>query len=140
MNNDLYMYSNGYRFSVGSIKKINEKTYTMSCGYKLRKDTFDKEAYKLTDEEALIYKGELIKNLAQGVQSLKNFKYDLSLLNRSLNESPLVQVNTKALQETVDNLNIMLQELVPNTFVIDNKEFTFHKFVPDLVEEVEKDG
>lgn len=139
MNNDLYMYSNGYRYSIGSIRKINEKTYTMSCGYKLRKDTFDRDAYKLTEEETKIYRGELLKNLSKSVDTLKYFRQDLQWLESALSRSSLLQVDTKALQETIDNMNNVLKDLLPNTFTINNRELTFNKYVKDLVEEVEKD-
>lgn len=103
----LYLFRDGYDFSVGYIDKINEKSITMSNGRRIPKKDFDL-THKLTPIEEALYRGELLKRICDHRPAIDSMRLHLKNLNSALRLSPLVAVDCEKLQETIDSLNEVL--------------------------------
>lgn len=127
----LYLYDTGYRFEIGAINRIYEKSIKMTSGHRIKKEDWD-YVYKLTEEEANCYRGELIKKLSQSRIDTERFLKQLIQVRKACQSSPLVEVNTSKLQETVDKLEIVLTNQLPSTIVIRGEKFKFEDYSTEL--------
>lgn len=132
--NAMYLYPNGYRYEVGSIRRVNEKTVTMSSSRKIDKEEFETKAYKLTEEEIKSYKGEIVKKLSFARYEVREMISDLTKLRECLNRSYLATVNTEKLQATIDNLEDILRREIPQPININSKDYKFEKYGTSLEE------
>lgn len=104
----------------------------MTTNTRIKKEDFDTTVYKLTEEEASCYKGELIKKLSDSRVDTNRFIQDLTLIRRACQCSPLVDVNTVKLQDIVDKLEIVLRNQLPSTVVIRGEKFKFEDYSTEL--------
>lgn len=110
---DLYLYRLDRSFSsyrVGSIRRINDKTITMDDGSKFLKEEFNHKTHKLTDKEKEIYEGAILNKVIDNRYNVSHFFYQLKELNKAIQISPLVTVDTNKLQEKVDELTLELSK------------------------------
>ena len=132
----MYLYGNGYRYDVGSIEKINDQTIRMSTNKRINKKDFETSTYKLTEEEARSYRGELVKKLSNSQFAVKEMIADLNKLRTCLNHSSLVEINTEKVQKAIDNLESILIAETPQFMTINGVDYKFENYGTSL-EEVE---
>lgn len=131
----MYLYYNGYRYEVGNIEKVNEKTIRMTSNTKINKEDFETKTYKLTEEEVNNYRGELIKKLSNSQHKVREMISDLNRLRGSLLNSHLVQIDVEKLQSAIDDLEEILKRELPQPVNINNKVYKFKEIGISLEEE-----
>jgi hypothetical protein len=128
----LYLYCDGWKYRVGKIEKINDKSIRMEFGIKIKKEDFS-NIHKLTDGEIKIFKEELVRRLSNTSEGIKNILNSIHSLKIALNSSDLVCVNSENLQKKLDLLNVMLSKELPKVFRIDDKELIFGGYSDALI-------
>ena len=123
----LYLYNDGYRYRVGRIVKVNEKSVRMEFGVRIDKDDFE-NIYKLSEEETKIYRGELIKALSTQIRNTKDFITDLKALKTSLRLSYLSCVDSTKLKDRIDELENEISKALPTIMEINGHNYKFGEF------------
>ena len=142
MNNNydmegLYLYKDYSSYRIGQIEKVNEKTIRMGWDTRIPKDEFDK-VYKLTEEEASIYRGELIKRLSVMHREAKSMIETLNKIRVVLRSSEFVTVDTDKLQSKIDELTHLIEQQLPSGITINGDEFEFYDYTADRLEKIEE--
>lgn len=134
---DLYLYKSYSSYRIGQIEKVNEKTIRMDWDIKIPKDEFDK-VYKLTEEEANIYKGELIKRLSVVHSEAKYMIETLSKIKIVLRGSEFVTLDTDKLQSRIDEMTRLIEQQLPSCITINGDKFKFYNYTSDRLEKIEE--
>lgn len=142
MNNNydmegLYLYKSYSSYRIGQIEKVNEKTIRMDWDTRIPKDEFNK-VYKLTEEEASIYRGELIKRLSVIHREAKSMIETLNKIRVVLRSSEFVAVDTDKLQSKIDELTHLIEQQLPSRITINSDEFEFYDYTSDRLEKIEE--
>lgn len=132
----LYLYSDGYRYRIGKIVKVNEKTIRMDFGVRIDKDDFD-NIHKLTDSEVGVYTGELINAITSEMRGVRDLTTDIRALKQSLNMSFLSCVNTEKLQARIDELEEQISKILPTVININNSRYQICKYNRESLESVD---
>ena len=133
---DLYLYKSYGSYRIGQIEKVNEKTIRMDWDTKIPKDEFDK-VYKLTEEEASIYRGELIKKLSTVYREAKSMIETLNKTRVILRSSEFLALDTDKLQSKIDELTHLIDQQLPSNITINGDEFEFCDYTADRLEKIE---
>lgn len=133
---DLYLYKSYGSYRIGQIEKVNEKTIRMDWDTKIPKDEFDK-VYKLTEEEASIYRGELIKKLSTMYREAKSMIETLNKTRVILRSSEFLALDTDKLQSKIDELTHLIEQQLPSSITINGDEFEFCDYTADRLEKIE---
>ena len=133
---DLYLYKSYGSYRIGQIEKVNEKTIRMDWDTKIPKDEFDK-VYKLTEEEASIYRGELIKKLSTMYREAKSMIETLNKTRVILRSSEFLALDTDKLQSKIDELTHLIEQQLPSSITINGDEFEFCEHTADRLEKIE---
>lgn len=142
MNNNydmeaLYLFKDHSSYRIGQIERVNEKTIRMGWDTKIPKDEFDK-VYKLTEEEANIYKGELIKRLSVVHSEAKYMIETLSKIKIVLRGSEFVTLDTDKLQSRIDEMTRLIEQQLPSSITINGDKFKFYNYTSDRLEKIEE--
>lgn len=110
-----YLFNEGPLYSISKIKRINEKTVTMDNGFRLKLEDIYK-LRELTDEEADLYKGAVIKNIIRNrLNIVTDFTQSLRVLKQVLNCSEFVSIDTAKLQGRIDAVDLVLEKTFCST-------------------------
>ena len=142
MNNNydmegLYLYKSYSSYRIGQIEKVNEKTIRMDWDTRIPKDEFNK-VYKLTEEEASIYRGELIKRLSVIHREAKSMIETLNKIRVVLRSSEFVALDTDKLHSKIDELTHLIEQQLPSRITINSDEFEFYDYTSDRLEKIEE--
>ena len=142
MNNNydmegLYLYKSYSGYRIGQIEKVNEKTMRMEWDTRIPKDEFNK-IYKLTEEEASIYRGELIKRLSVIHRETKSMIETLNKIRVVLRSSEFVALDTDKLHSKIDELTHLIEQQLPSRITINGDEFEFCDYTSDRLEKIEE--
>lgn len=127
-----YLYSDGWKYRVGKIKKVNDKSITMEFGIRITKEDF-KNIHRLTSDEIEIFEKQLIGKLSNTIRTIKNMTNSINALKQALQSSELVCINSDSLQNKLDLLNQRLSEELPKTFKINGKTLIFDDNLDTLI-------
>lgn len=133
---DLYLYKSYGSYRIGQIEKVNEKTIRMDWDTKIPKDEFNK-VYKLTEEEASIYRGELIKKLSTVYREAQSMIETLNKTRVILRSSEFLALDTDKLQSKIDELTHLIEQQLPSSITINGDEFKFCDYTADRLEKIE---
>lgn len=133
---DLYLYKSYGGYRIGQIEKVNEKTIRMDWDTKIPKDEFNK-VHKLTEEEASIYRGELIKKLSTVYREAKSMIETLNKTRVILRSSEFLALDTDKLQSKIDELTHLIEQQLPSSITINGDEFEFYDYTADRLEKIE---
>ena len=131
----LYLYYSDYNYNVAKITKVNDKTVRLFPHILINKDDFKDRCYKLTQEEADIYKRESLKKFGGVDLKVDSLLNKIKCLKEALCVSPLAEINTEKLQMELNSLSAILQQYTLNTFKIDDKKFKLDNYSSRLIEQ-----
>lgn len=128
-----YLYEHcGYNIS--KIEKINDKSIRMSRGHTIKKVDFDRLCYKLTNQEADLFKREAIKKLSDITYDIKKLNTEICLLEKALINSRFVGIKTDELQAELNRLANYIKSLDLKPIEVGNKSIEFCKYGTTLQE------
>lgn len=130
----LFLFQDGYDYQIGYITKVNEKSLTMSCGARLPKSEFYK-AHKLTFEEEVVYRGELMKRLTPIKFEIESMCKSLKSLRSILKLEEFATINREKLQKALDEMEESISTHLNEVIVLGGKELklsNWTKFIKEV--------
>ena len=134
----LYLYNNSYRYYIGKIEKVNEKSIRMEWNVKINKDDFNRLAYKLSEVEVKLYRKELIKRLAEIQKTIDSLTRSINALEKSLTYSDFVDLNKDKLQKELDRVADLIAEKSEQCIQLNNEKYKLHGYIDKELKKVEE--
>lgn len=120
----LYLYKcNSSYYTVGYIRRVNDKTVTMDSGHRFLKTELNDKLYELSDTEKQLYEGAVVREIINSRYDISRFLYQLDGLKKALQISALATVNTKQLQSKVDELTEEISKACEQCVSLNNEMY-----------------
>lgn len=116
----LYKCNNSY-YTVGYIRRVNDKTVTMDSGHKFLKTELDDKLYELSHNEKQLYEGAVLREIIGSRHDINRFLHQINVLEKALQLSTFATINTELLQSKVNQLTALLSRTCEQCVILNDE-------------------